>query len=206
MDKAVCIKCLMNQIREWEGVRKLLNLAALRFKIIRQSSKSMFQQRMTVAPRKHICSSFSLILWIYEVWTCWPGEGDCGGRLAEEHCVLSDKRPHGSAAKHRCRLRASITLTNPEKAQKTTKCPRKASPWPEMGTQAPLEAQPPIHLRCLLWERSPEESGWRGGSAGTSHQLTRHPTPEAWRRWAAQLLSSYLPVILVPAPLSALIF
>ena len=123
--------------------------------------------------------------------------------------MLSDKRPHGSAAKHRCRLRASITLTNPEKAQKTTKCPRKASPWPEMGTQAPLEAQPPIHLRCLLWERSPEESGWWRGvgvpppaTSSLATQRRRHDGGEH----PNTSLSSYLPVILVPAPLSALIF
>ena len=184
------IKCLVNQMKEWGGFGELLNLAACKVPNQQTAFRNMFQPRITVAPRKHVCSSFSLILWIYEVWTCWPGEGDCGGSL--EHCVLSDKRPHGSAAKHRCRLSPSITLPYPEKPRKTPKCPRKASPWPEMGRPTSLEAQPPVHLRCLLWERSPEESGWRGGSAGTSHQLTRHPTPEAWRRWAAQ--HCYLPI------------
>ena len=48
-----------------------------------------------------------------------------------------------------------------------------------MGGRVPVEAEPPVHLGCLLWERSPFESGWRGGSAATSHLLTRHPTPEA---------------------------
>ena len=70
--------------------------------------------------RNVVVSSFSLIQWIYEVWTCWLWWLGLG-----EHCVLSDKRPHGSAGEQHWRLRSSITAPISRKYPKSPKMPSK---------------------------------------------------------------------------------
>ena len=61
-----------------------------------------------------------------------------------------------------------------------------------MGGDMPLEAEPPVHLRCLLWERSPEESGWRG--VGVPPPATSSLATQRRRHDGGEQPQPYLPI------------
>ena len=118
-------------------------------------------------------------------------------------------RPHGSPQQAPLQVEGIHNTAQPRKVPENPKMSPKDLAGAKMGRRAPLEAEPPVHLRCLLWERSPEESGWWRGvgvpppaTSSLATQRRRHDGGEH----PNTSLSSYLPVILVPAPLSALIF
>ena len=127
---------------------------------------------------------------------CSHVDQDCCGLAAEQHCVLSDKPPQGSAPDQLTRFRASITPAQPEKTQETSR----------NGPKEPLSGQTQLYgspLRpSLLGSRwlfaRGAKSRLRAVARWQRRQqppLTCHPAPEAWRRWVLRsqnLLSSYL--------------
>ena len=107
-------------------------------------------------------------------------------------------RPHGSPQQAPLQVEGIHNTAQPRKGPETLKCSRKASMGPEMGRGMPLEAEPPVHLRCLLWERSPEESGWRGAgvpppaTSSLATQRRRHDGGEQPQHFLIFLSPSYL--------------
>ena len=107
-------------------------------------------------------------------------------------------RPHGSPQQAPLQVEGLHNTAQPRKGPETPKCPRKASSGPKMGRDMPLEAEPPVHLRCLLWERSPEESGWRGAgvpppaTSSLATQRRRHDGGEHPQHFLIFLSPSYL--------------
>ena len=142
---------------------------------------------------------------------CSHVDQDCCGLAAEQHCVLSDKPPQGSAPDQLTRFRASITPAQPKKTQEASR----------NGPKEPLSGQTQLYgspLRpslgfTLVVCSGSEVQVESGGAVAAPPTATSHLPPSAGgmtevsaKKPEPLIFLSIQEVILVQAPLSALIF
>ena len=143
---------------------------------------------------------------------CSHVDQDCCGLAAEQHCVLSDKPPQGSAPDQLTRFRASITPAQPEKTQETSRNGPNKPLWGQTQLYgSPL--RPSLLGSPWLFARGAKSRLRAGGAVAPPPTATSHLPPSAGgmtevsaKKPEPLIFLSIQEVILVQAPLSALIF